>query len=62
MAAIAAGTTAAQRHFVTRLAELPTRVAAEGLASPAILVIGDVAAFAQRGGCALSGSFARHAA
>jgi uroporphyrin-III C-methyltransferase len=61
-AAIAAGTTAAQRHVVTRLAELPTRVVAEGLDSPAILVIGEVAAFAQRGGCALSGYFARHAA
>ncbi|MFN3986483.1 MAG: uroporphyrinogen-III C-methyltransferase [Rhodocyclaceae bacterium] len=46
-AAIASGCLPNQRHVATRLAELPARVAAEGLGSPAIIVVGEVAAFAQ---------------
>lgn len=45
-AAIASGTLAGQRHVLATLAELPMRVAAEGLASPAIIVVGEVAALA----------------
>jgi uroporphyrin-III C-methyltransferase len=59
-AAIASGTTAAQRHLVATLAELPARVAAEGLASPVIVVVGQVAALARHG--ALAGFAARRAA
>ncbi len=46
-AAIAAGTTAGQRHVVACLAELPARVAASDLAAPALIVVGEVAAFAR---------------
>jgi uroporphyrin-III C-methyltransferase len=59
-AAIAAGTTSAQRHLVAPLAELPARVAAAGLSSPVIIVVGEVAALAH--GAALAGITARHAA
>jgi len=48
-AAIAAGTTPAQQHLVARLGELPARVAASGLASPVIIVVGAVAALARAG-------------
>ena len=57
-AAIASGTTALQRHVVASLAELPARVVACGLASPAIIVIGEVAALARAEGLA---GFAAHA-
>ena len=43
-AAIASGTLPQQHHVRGTLAELPSRIAAEGLASPAIIVVGDVAA------------------
>ncbi|THF59276.1 uroporphyrinogen-III C-methyltransferase [Pseudothauera rhizosphaerae] len=46
-AAIASGTLAAQRQVKGRLADLPALVAAEGLASPAIVVVGEVAALAR---------------
>lgn len=46
-AVVAAGTLATQRHVKGTLAELPALVAAAGLASPAIIVIGAVAALAQ---------------
>ncbi|NMG14338.1 SAM-dependent methyltransferase [Aromatoleum bremense] len=45
-AAITSGPTDMQGHLAATLAELPARVAAEGFASPAIVVIGDVAALA----------------
>ncbi len=45
-AAIASGTLPGQRHIRTTLAELPVRVQAGGLASPAIIVVGAVAALA----------------
>lgn len=48
-AAIASGTLAAQRQVKARLADLPARVIADGLASPAIIVVGEVAAFARCG-------------
>lgn len=48
-AAIASGTLAAQRQVKGRLADLPVLVAADGLASPAIIVVGEVAAFARCG-------------
>ena len=48
-AAIASGTLAAQREVKARLADLPARVIADGLASPAIIVVGEVAAFARCG-------------
>ena len=41
-AAIQHGTTARQREVIATLADLPAAVAAAGLASPAILVIGEV--------------------
>ncbi len=59
-AAIAGGTTAAERHVVCTLADLPTRVAAESLASPVIIVVGAVAALASTG--AIDGLLARRAA
>jgi len=59
-AAITSGTTDAQRHLVAPLAELPARVLAEGFASPAIVVVGEVAALAR--GAALAGVRVRHAA
>jgi len=46
-AAIAAGTTSAQRHVVASLGELPARVTASGLAAPAIIVVGAVAGLAR---------------
>ncbi len=45
-AAIASGTLPGQRHVKATLAELPARISAEGLDSPAIIVIGQVAALA----------------
>ncbi|PKO56806.1 MAG: uroporphyrinogen-III C-methyltransferase [Betaproteobacteria bacterium HGW-Betaproteobacteria-19] len=45
-AAIASGTLPGQRHVKGTLADLPARVSAEGLTSPAIIVIGQVAALA----------------
>ncbi len=48
-AAIASGTLAAQRQVKARLADLPARVMADGLASPAIIVVDEVAAFARCG-------------
>ena len=45
-AAIASGTLVGQREVVTTLGELPARVAAEGLASPTLIVVGAVAALA----------------
>ncbi|THF61798.1 uroporphyrinogen-III C-methyltransferase [Pseudothauera nasutitermitis] len=45
-AAIASGTLAVQREVRARLADLPARVAAEGLAAPVIIVVGEVAALA----------------
>ncbi|MBR0568649.1 uroporphyrinogen-III C-methyltransferase [Azoarcus sp. L1K30] len=45
-AAIASGTLPAQRHVKGTLADLPARVCAEGLTSPAIIVVGEVAALA----------------
>lgn len=45
-AAIASGTLPAQRHVKGTLRDLPERVAAAGLASPAIIVVGEVAALA----------------
>lgn len=46
-AAIASGTLPAQRHVCTVLRDLPGAVAAAGLASPVMLVIGEVAALAR---------------
>ncbi len=46
-AAIASGTLAAQRQVKARLADLPASVAAAELASPVIVVVGAVAAFAR---------------
>ena len=43
-AIVSAAHTARQRHAVTTLAGLPDCIAREGLQSPALLVIGDVAA------------------
>lgn len=43
-AAIASGTLPGQRQVRATLAELPARVCAEGLSSPAIIVVGEVAA------------------
>jgi uroporphyrin-III C-methyltransferase len=52
-AAIASGTTPQQHHVRGTLADLPNLIAAEGLASPAIIVVGDVAALAcETAGCA----------
>lgn len=45
-AAIASGTLPGQRHVKGTLSELPARVSAEGLATPAIIVVGEVAALA----------------
>lgn len=45
-AAIASGTLPGQRHVKGTLRDLPGRVAAAGLASPAIIVVGEVAALA----------------
>lgn len=45
-AAIASGTLPGQRHVKGTLADLPARVSVEGLASPAIIVVGQVAALA----------------
>lgn len=45
-AAIASGTLPGQRMVRSRLADLPARVLAEGLESPAIIVVGSVAALA----------------
>jgi len=47
-AAIAAGTTVHQRHFVTTLANLPARLQALGYAPPVTLVVGRVVALAPR--------------
>lgn len=47
-AAIAAGTTPAQRQLICTLAELPIRIEAEGFTSPAILVVGEVAALGKQ--------------
>jgi uroporphyrin-III C-methyltransferase len=46
-AAIQHGTTALQQQVITTLADLPAAVAAAQLASPAILVIGEVVAMAR---------------
>lgn len=46
-AAIASGTLPGQRHVKATLATLPSLVAAEGLSSPAIIVVGEVAALAR---------------
>lgn len=46
-AAIASGTLPAQRHVRTVLRDLPGAVAVSGLASPVMLVIGEVAALAR---------------
>jgi uroporphyrin-III C-methyltransferase len=46
-AAIQDGTTCRQQQVITTLADLPTAVAAASLASPAILVIGEVVAMAR---------------
>ena len=46
-AAIQHGTTARQQQVITTLADLPAAVAAAGLGSPAILVVGDVVAMAR---------------
>ena len=46
-AAISSGTLPGQRQVVGTLRELPERIAADGLASPAILVVGEVAALAR---------------
>lgn len=46
-AAIASGTLPGQRHVSGPLSELPSRIQADGLSSPAIIVVGDVAAYAQ---------------
>jgi len=46
-AAIASGTLPQQHHVRGRLADLPDLIASRGLASPAIIVVGDVAAFAR---------------
>lgn len=43
-AVVSAAHTAEQRHAVTTLADLPGCIAREGLKSPALLVVGDVAA------------------
>ena len=45
-AAVASGTLVMQRHVKGRLAELPGLVGASGLSSPAIIVVGAVAALA----------------
>lgn len=47
-AAVQWGTTARQRQVVATLATLPDAVAAAGLGSPAVVVIGDVAGLADR--------------
>ena len=52
-AAIASGTLPGQRHVVGTLYELPRRVVGEGLASPAIIVVGSVAALAHDPAAAL---------
>ena len=46
-AAVASGCLPGQRHVATCLRDLPARVAAEGLKSPAIIVVGEVAALAR---------------
>lgn len=46
-AAITSGTLPGQRHVKGTLADLPARVAFEGLGSPAIIVVGEVAALAR---------------
>lgn len=53
-AAIASGTTPQQRHVRGTLADLPSLIEAEGLASPTLIVVGDVAALA----CHASGTVA----
>ena len=50
-AVIASGTLAGQRHVTASLQELPAQVQAAGLGSPAIVVIGSVAALATTGIC-----------
>src|SRR5262249_53171348 len=42
-AVVSAAHTAGQRHAVTTLAELPACITREGLKSPGLLIIGDVA-------------------
>lgn len=54
-AIVSAAHTAQQRHAVTTLADLPACIAREGLRSPALLVIGDVAAHAALGALAQRG-------
>ncbi len=46
-AAIASGTLPEQRQVVATLGELPARVAAEGLSSPALIIVGAVAGLAR---------------
>lgn len=46
-AAIASGTLANQQHVKTTLGQLPMRIVAQGLSSPAIVVVGEVAALAR---------------
>lgn len=57
-AVVSAAHTAQQRHAVTTLAGLPGCIAREGLASPALLVIGEVAAHAAAAGIAVQVSSA----
>jgi uroporphyrin-III C-methyltransferase len=45
-AVVSAAHTAQQRHALTTLADLPGCIAREGLKSPALLVVGEVAAHA----------------
>lgn len=49
-AAIADGTTSEQRVCITSLAELPERLSQSGFRAPVLIVIGDVAAFAEKTG------------
>lgn len=49
-AVVSAAHTAAQRHALTTLADLPDCIAREGLRSPALMVIGEVAAHAAASG------------
>src|SRR5207247_9738056 len=48
-AVIEQGTLPAQRHVITRLGRLAADVAAGGIASPALVVIGDVVRLANEG-------------
>ena len=54
-AAIQHGTTSRQQQVITTLAALPAAVAAAGLASPAILVIGEVVGLANLAGAVAAG-------